>query len=131
MNLDSKIYVAGHNGLAGSAIIKSLQRRGYKNLLIKTHAELELTDQSEVTKFFEKERPEYVFLAAAKVGGIAANNTYRADFIYQNHCLLQPALRSISPRGLRAHGPGRLPLSRRISAVDALTPSDLPHSADA
>ncbi|WP_228853128.1 GDP-L-fucose synthase family protein [Aegicerativicinus sediminis] len=84
MNPNSKIYVAGHRGLVGSAIIKALQAKGYKNLVFKTHAELDLTNQEAVASFFEQEKPEYVFLAAAKVGGIVANNTYRADFIYAN-----------------------------------------------
>lgn len=84
MNLNSKIYVAGHNGLVGSAIIRKLKSNGYENLIIKTHSELDLTDQLNVSLFFEKEKPDYVVLAAAKVGGIEANNTYRADFIFQN-----------------------------------------------
>ena len=84
MNPDSKIYVAGHNGLVGSAIVKNLQEKGYTNLITRTHAELDLTDQQAVAEFFEQEKPEYVFLAAGKVGGIVANNTYRADFIYEN-----------------------------------------------
>jgi GDP-L-fucose synthase len=81
---DSKIYVAGHRGLVGSAITRRLQSGGYSNLLLRTHAELDLLDQRAVDAFFASERPEYVFLAAAKVGGINANNIYRADFIYQN-----------------------------------------------
>ena len=84
MNPDSKIYVAGHHGLAGSAIVKNLTDKGYTNLSTRTHAELDLTKQQAVAKFFEQEKPEYVFLAAGKVGGIVANNTYRADFIYEN-----------------------------------------------
>ena len=84
MKLDSKIYVAGHNGLVGSAIIANLQSKGYNNLLTRSHKELDLINQTEVANFFEKEKPDYVFLAAAKVGGIVANNTYRADFIYDN-----------------------------------------------
>ena len=84
MNSDSKIYVAGHNGLVGSALTKNLQEKGYTNLITRTHTELDLTDQQAVAKFFEQEKPEYVFLAAGKVGGIVANNTYRADFIYEN-----------------------------------------------
>jgi len=84
MQKDAKIYVAGHRGLVGSAIVKSLENRGYTNLLTRTHAELDLTDQQAVAAFFAVEKPEYVFLAAAKVGGIVANNTYRADFIYEN-----------------------------------------------
>ncbi|MBP93410.1 MAG: GDP-L-fucose synthase [Winogradskyella sp.] len=84
MNKDSKIYVAGHRGLVGSAILENLQSKGYSNLITRTHKELDLTNQLEVKTFFELEKPEYVFLAAAKVGGIVANNVYRADFIYDN-----------------------------------------------
>ena len=84
MNKNSKIYVAGHRGLVGSAIVKNLQSKGYTNLVYRTHKELDLTNQNEVEKFFQSEKPEYVILAAAKVGGIVANNTYRADFIYEN-----------------------------------------------
>jgi len=81
---DAKIYVAGHRGLVGSAILKQLKKRGYENLVYRTHAELDLTDSDAVREFFESEKPDYVFLAAAKVGGIMANHLYRADFIYQN-----------------------------------------------
>jgi GDP-L-fucose synthase len=84
MKVDSKIYVAGHRGMVGSAIVRALENQGFKNLIYKTSKELDLTDQQQVQAFFENEKPEYVFLAAAKVGGIVANNTYRADFIYQN-----------------------------------------------
>lgn len=84
MNKNSKIYVAGHRGLVGSAIVKNLEFKGYTNLVYKTHSELDLTNQQAVAEFFEAEKPEYVILAAAKVGGIVANNTYRADFIYEN-----------------------------------------------
>lgn len=84
MNKNSKIYIAGHRGLVGSAIVKNLQLKGYTNLVYKTHKELDLTNQKAVEEFFETEKPEYVILAAAKVGGIVANNTYRADFIYEN-----------------------------------------------
>lgn len=84
MNKNSKIYVAGHRGLVGSAIVKNLEYRGYTNLVYKTHKELDLINQQAVAEFFETEKPEYVILAAAKVGGIVANNTYRADFIYEN-----------------------------------------------
>ncbi len=84
MTKSSKIYIAGHRGLVGSAIVKNLTCKGYTNLLTRTHAELDLADQGAVAAFFEAEKPEYVFLAAAKVGGIVANNTYRADFIYEN-----------------------------------------------
>lgn len=84
MNKDSVIYVAGHTGLVGSAITGILRSKGYNNLLLKTIDELDLTDQAAVDHFFATEKPEYVFLAAARVGGIVANNTYRADFIYVN-----------------------------------------------
>lgn len=84
MNKNSKIYVAGHLGLVGSAIWKNLSKKGYTNLIGRSIGELNLLDQSAVQDFFEREKPEYVFLAAAKVGGIVANNTYRADFIYEN-----------------------------------------------
>ena len=84
MNLDAKIYVAGHRGLVGSAIVRNLEAKGYKNIICRTHKELDLTNQEAVRRFFEEEKPEYVFLAAAKVGGIHANNTYPADFIYDN-----------------------------------------------
>ena len=84
MNKSSRIFVAGHRGLAGSAIRRGLERRGYTNLLLRTHAELDLTKAGAVREFFENERPEYVFLAAAKVGGILANDTYPADFIREN-----------------------------------------------
>ena len=80
----SKIYVAGHRGLVGSAIVKNLTCKGYSNIVTRTHAELDLTNQKAVAEFFEQEKPEYVILAAAKVGGIVANDTYRADFIYEN-----------------------------------------------
>lgn len=81
---NAKIYVAGHRGLVGSAILKSLVSKGYTNFVLRTHQELDLTDQKAVSEFFTKEKPEYVFLAAAKVGGIIANNTYRGQFIYEN-----------------------------------------------
>jgi GDP-L-fucose synthase len=84
MDKNSKIYIAGHRGLVGSAIVNNLQARGYTNLIFRTHTELDLLDQRAVALFFATEKPEYVFLAAAKVGGIIANNTYRADFIYEN-----------------------------------------------
>jgi len=84
MKKTSKIYIAGHRGLVGSAIVKSLKQKGYTNLIYKTHKELDLMNQGAVEAFFDSEKPEYVILAAAKVGGIVANNTYRADFIYEN-----------------------------------------------
>jgi GDP-L-fucose synthase len=84
VELLSKIYVAGHRGMVGSAIVRALQREGYTKIVTKTRAALDLLNQSAVADFFEHEKPEYVFLAAAKVGGIMANNTYRADFLYEN-----------------------------------------------
>ena len=84
MNKDSKIYVAGHRGLVGSAIVRNLEAKGYTNIVYRTHEELDLTNQANVQAFFKEEQPEYVILAAAKVGGIHANNTYPADFIYDN-----------------------------------------------
>lgn len=84
MDKESKIYVAGHRGLVGSAIVRKLQGEGYENLILKTRDELDLLSQEAVRKFFEEEKPDYVFLAAAKVGGILANKTTKADFIYEN-----------------------------------------------
>jgi GDP-L-fucose synthase len=84
MDLNDKIYIAGHRGLVGSAIVRQLEERGFTNLLMRTHKELDLTNQAQVQNFFKQEKPDYVILAAAKVGGIHANNTYPADFIYQN-----------------------------------------------
>ena len=84
MEFSSKIYIAGHRGMVGSAILRNLQKQGFTNIITRTSAELDLRKQQAVEGFFAKEKPEYVFLAAAKVGGIHANNTYRADFIYEN-----------------------------------------------
>ncbi|TDY13580.1 GDP-L-fucose synthase family protein [Meridianimaribacter flavus] len=101
MKKDSKIYVAGHRGLVGSAIVENLKSKGYTNLVTRTHSELDLTNQVAVEDFFKSEKPEYVFLAAAKVGGIIANNVYRADFIYanmmiQNNVIHQSYLNGVS-----------------------------------
>ena len=84
MDKSSRIYVAGHTGMVGSAIVRCLEQNGYKNIIRRTHRELDLTRQADCEKFFEEEKPEYVFLAAAKVGGIHANDTYPADFIMEN-----------------------------------------------
>lgn len=84
MNKSSKIYIAGHRGMVGSSILRTLKAKGYSNFVLKTSAELDLRNQQAVADFFEHEKPDYVFLAAAKVGGIVANNIYRADFIYEN-----------------------------------------------
>ncbi|AZI25175.1 GDP-L-fucose synthase [Pedobacter sp. G11] len=81
---NAKVYIAGHRGMVGSAILRKLQNEGFTNLVFRTSSEVDLRDQAAVREFFESEKPEYVFLAAAKVGGIVANNTYRADFIYEN-----------------------------------------------
>ena len=87
MEKDAKIYVAGHRGMVGSAIVRALQAQGYNNIITRTHSELNLTRQIEVEEFFASEKPEYVFLAAAKVGGIIANNEHPADFMYENMTL--------------------------------------------
>lgn len=87
MEKDSKIYVAGHRGMVGSAIVRELKKQGYTNIITRTHSELDLINQSQVNQFFETERPEYVFLAAAKVGGIIANSEHQADFMYENMML--------------------------------------------
>ena len=84
MEKDSKIYIAGHRGMVGSAIVRRLKKEGFQNLLLATSSELDLRDQQAVSDFFERGKPDYVFLAAAKVGGIQANNTYRAEFLYDN-----------------------------------------------
>lgn len=84
MNINSKIYVAGHNGMVGSAIVRKLKEEGFNNIISISFEELDLRNQDRVLKFFDKEKPEYVFIAAAKVGGIVANNTYRAEFLYDN-----------------------------------------------
>ncbi len=84
MDKNDKIYIAGHRGLVGSAIVRNLKHKGYGNLITRTHAELDLTDKKATEVFFAEEKPDYVFLAAAKVGGIHANNTYPAEFIRDN-----------------------------------------------
>jgi GDP-L-fucose synthase len=84
MEKNSKIFICGHRGMVGSALLRNLQKQGFTNFLLKTSKELDLTNQEAVAKFFEKEKPEYVFLSAAKVGGIHANNTYRGAFLYEN-----------------------------------------------
>lgn len=101
MNLESKIYVAGHRGLVGSALMRQLTARGYTNLLTRTHGELDLTRQADVEAFFAAERPEYVFLAAAKVGGIYANNTYPAEFIHQNLAIQTNVIHAAWKHGVR------------------------------
>ena len=99
MEKGAKIYVAGHRGMVGSAIIRELNRQGYYNIVTKTHKELDLTRQLEVEKFFEEEKPEYVFLAAAKVGGIIGNATAKADFMYDNMILEMNVIHSAWKNG--------------------------------
>jgi GDP-L-fucose synthase len=101
MKADSKIYVAGHRGLAGSALMRRLQAKGYRNLVGRAHAELDLTDFSSVRDFFRKEKPEIVFLAAAKVGGIMANSTYPADFIFQNLAIQNNVIQAAKEAGVQ------------------------------
>lgn len=101
MRKDSKIYVAGHRGMVGSAIVRELERQGYHNIITRTHSELDLTDQRTVEVFFAAERPEYVFLAAAKVGGIEANDKAPADFMYQNMMLEMNVIHSAWRNGCR------------------------------
>lgn len=101
MEKDSRIYVAGHRGMVGSAIVRELRRQGYANIITRTHSELDLTRQSDVEAFFAQERPEYVFLAAAKVGGIVANDTAPADFMYENMMLGMNVIHSAWRSGCR------------------------------
>ncbi|MBD5245869.1 MAG: GDP-L-fucose synthase [Barnesiella sp.] len=101
MNLNDKIYVAGHRGMVGSAIVRELQRNNYTNLLLRTHSELDLTDQKAVQQFFETEKPDYVFLAAAKVGGIVANDKAPADFMYENMMLEMNVINSAWRSGVK------------------------------
>ena len=102
LDKNAKIYVAGHRGLVGSAIWKNLEEKGYTNLIGKTHTELDLLDGVAVRRFFDEEQPEYVFLAAAFVGGIMANSIYRADFIYKNLQIQQEVLMDDIPDTLEA-----------------------------
>ncbi|KAF0185746.1 MAG: GDP-L-fucose synthase [Nitrospirae bacterium] len=101
MNRKSKIYIAGHKGLVGSAMIRNLTKNGFANLLIRTHVELDLTEQSAVNAFFSREKPDYVFLAAAKVGGIHANNTYPAEFIRDNLAIQNNVIHAAYLHGVR------------------------------
>jgi len=101
MDKDAKIYIAGHRGLVGSALMRNLEARGYTHLLTRTHAELDLTDQVAVESFFQAERPDYVFLAAARVGGILANNTYPAEFIRDNLAIQTNVLHAAHKAGVR------------------------------
>jgi len=98
---DSKIYVAGHRGMVGSAILRKLKAEGFSNLVVRTSSELDLRNQVAVSDFFANEKPEYVFLAAAKVGGIIANNTYRADFLYENLAIQNNVIHSAYLNGVK------------------------------
>ena len=99
--LDQKIYVAGHRGMVGSAIVRNLQAKGFSNIVTRTHAELDLTNQAQVASFFEQEKPDQVYLAAAKVGGIHANNTFPAEFIYQNLMMEANVIHQAFKNGVR------------------------------
>ncbi|WP_316741765.1 GDP-L-fucose synthase [Pedobacter antarcticus] len=101
MEKNAKIYIAGHRGMVGSAIWRKLEDSGYTGLIGRTSAELDLRDQQAVTTFFEQEKPDYVFLAAAKVGGIIANNTYRADFLYENLAIQNNVIHQAYVRGVK------------------------------
>ncbi len=101
LDLKSKIYVAGHGGMVGSAILRRLQAGGYTNLVTRSHAQLDLLNQAATAEFMAHERPDYIFLAAAKVGGIHANNTYRADFIYQNLMVQSNVINAASEAGVK------------------------------
>jgi len=94
MKKDSLVYIAGHSGFMGQAVVRKLKAYGYRNLILRTHKELDLTDQRRTDIFFKNSRPEYVFLLAAKVGGILANNTYPVDFIYQNLMIASNVIQS-------------------------------------
>ncbi|WP_426326611.1 GDP-L-fucose synthase [Pedobacter sp. R-06] len=101
MEKNAKIYVAGHRGMVGSAIYRKLQKEGYENIITKTSGELDLRNQQAVTDFFAAEKPDYVFLAAAKVGGIVANNTYRADFLYENLAIQNNVIHNAYVNGVK------------------------------
>jgi GDP-L-fucose synthase len=101
MEKQAKIYVAGHRGMVGSAIMRGLRQRGFDNIIFRKSADLDLRDQTPVADFFRKERPDYVFLAAAKVGGILANNTYRADFLYENLMIQNNVIHSAYKNGVK------------------------------
>ena len=101
MEKDAKIYVAGHRGMVGAAIVRELRHRGYDNIITRTHRQLDLVNQQAVNKFFASEKPDYVFLAAAKVGGIVANDTAPADFLYDNMMLEMNVIRAAWRNGVR------------------------------
>ena len=101
MDKKAKIYVAGHRGMVGSAILRALHKRGFENIIFRKSNELDLRNQAQVNEFFKKEKPHYVFLAAAKVGGILANNTYRADFLYENLMIQNNVIHSAYQSGVK------------------------------
>ncbi len=111
MKQDSKIYVAGHIGLVGSSIIRNLKQKGFNNIITRTLNELDLKRQADTEAFFEQEKPEYVFLAAAKVGGILANNTYKAQFIYDNIIIASNVINSAHRSGVKNFSTWALPAS--------------------
>jgi len=123
MDLDARIHVAGHRGLVGSAIVRALQAAGYRHILKRTHAETDLTDAAAVEAFFAKEKPEYVFLAAAKVGGIVANNTYPAEFIRDNLAIQTNVIHAC-----RQHGVKRLLFLGSSCIYPRLAPQPMPES---
>ena len=123
MEKTAKIYVAGHRGMVGSAILRELQRQGYDNLVLRTHRELDLTRQAEVEAFFSEEKPEYVFLAAAKVGGIMANAGALADFMYENMTMEMNVIHAAWKNGCR-----RLEFLGSSCIYPRLAPQPMPES---
>lgn len=138
MKKDSKIYVAGHNGMVGSSLVRRLKLLGYSNLIVRSSSELDLTRQDATEFFFESERPEYVFLAAAKVGGIVANSTYKADFIYQNLMIAANVVQGCYKSGVKKLlnlGSSCIypklapqPLKEEYLLTDSLEPSNEPYA---
>lgn len=124
MEKNAKIYVAGHRGMVGSAIIRNLEERGYHNIVVRTHTELDLTNPAAVDQFFTTEKPEYVFLAAAKVGGIIANSSYPADFFYQNIMIETSVIHSAHIHGVR-----KLMFLGSSCIYPRLAPQPIPESA--
>jgi len=135
---DSKIYIAGHNGMVGSAIFRLLKSEGYHNLLLRSSSDLDLRDQYQVKEFFEKEKPEYVFLAAAKVGGILANSTYKAEFLYDNMMIQNNVIHQSYKKNVKKllflgssciypkHAPQ--PLKEEYLLIDSLEPTNEPYA---
>ncbi len=138
MRLNDKIYIAGHRGLVGSAIIRQLETKGFINLITRTHKELDLTNQVEVQDFFKQEKPDYVILAAAKVGGIYANNTYPAEFIYENmmieanviHTAYQSNVKRLLFLGSTCIYPKAVkqPMTENALLTDVLEPTNEPYA---